>query len=119
MKTFITIAGFCLLCVTQVRAQWTVYDPAVHTQTILNGVQEIAKFIEVINNQVQQISALTEQVNEFKKYEGLFGDPSKVLLGTVRPLIDDLRKTEFRPLDIVSFFHCVVPGVFARRSPGR
>jgi len=26
---------------------------------------------------------------------------------------------ELRPLDIVSFFHCVVPGVFARRSPGR
>jgi membrane-associated HD superfamily phosphohydrolase len=94
MKRLITIAGLCLLCATQVRAQWTVYDPAVHTQTILNGVQEIAKFIEVINNQVQQISVLTEQVNEFKEYKGLFGDPSKVLLGTVRPLIDDLRKTE-------------------------
>jgi hypothetical protein len=94
MKKLITFTGLCLLCATQVRAQWTVYDPAVHTQTILNGVQEIAKFIEVINNQVQQISVLTEQVNEFKEYKGLFGDPSKVLLATVGPLVDDLRKTE-------------------------
>jgi hypothetical protein len=94
MKKLITLTGLCLLCVTKARAQWAVYDPAVHTQTILNGVQEIAKFVEVINNQVQQVQVLTEQVNEFKKYEGLFGDPSKVVLGTVKPLIDDLRKTE-------------------------
>jgi len=94
MKTFITIAGLCLLGVTPVRAQWTVYDPAVHTQIILNGVQEIAKFVQVINNQVQQIQTLTAQVNEFKKYESVFGDPSKVVLVTAPPLIDDLRKTE-------------------------
>ncbi len=39
--------------VAHVHAQWTVYDPAVHTQTILNTAQEIAKYIEMINNQVQ------------------------------------------------------------------
>lgn len=94
MKAIITLTGLCLLCATQVRAQWTVYDPAVHTQTILNGAQEIAKFVEVISKQVQQISVLTEQVNEFKKYERVFGDPSKVILNAVRPLIDDLRKNE-------------------------
>jgi len=38
MKKLITLTGLCLPCVTQVRAQWTVYDPAVHTQTILNGL---------------------------------------------------------------------------------
>ena len=101
MKTFITLAGFCLLCVTQVRAQWTVYDPAVHTQTILNGVQEIAKFVEVINNQVQQISALTEQVNEFKKYEGLFGDPSKPGMYVMRLkwLPGGMSRPHFHPHD--------------------
>ncbi len=94
MKTLIPLAGLSLLCASQVCAQWTVYDPAVHTQTILNGVQEIAKFVEVIGKQVQQISLLTEQVNEFKRYESVFGDPSKVLLSTAKPLIDDLRKSE-------------------------
>jgi hypothetical protein len=94
MKWLFALIGFGLLFATQVRAQWTVYDPAVHTQTILNGAQEIAKFVEVVNKQVQQITVLTEQVNEFKKYEALFGNPSKVILNQVRPLIDDLRKTE-------------------------
>ena len=48
----------------------------------------------MINNQVQQIQTLTDQLNEFKHYEDLFGDPKAVLLSTVQPLIDDLRKTE-------------------------
>ena len=94
MKTFITLTGLWLWCATHVHAQWTVYDPAVHTQTILNGAQEIAKFVQVIGKQVQQISLLTEQVNEFKKYEAVFGDPSRVTLNTVKPLVDDLRKAE-------------------------
>ena len=94
MKKIITLTGLSLLCATQVHAQWTVYDPTLHTQTLLNGVQEIAKFVEVINNQVEQIQVLNEQVNEFKKYEAVFGDPSQVILRTVNPLIEDLRRTE-------------------------
>jgi hypothetical protein len=76
------------------RAQWIVYDPASNIQQILDTAQEIAKYIEMIDNQVQQIQALTDQLNEFKHYEDLFGDPSKVLLSTLKPLTDDLRKTE-------------------------
>ena len=48
----------------------------------------------MINNQVQQIQTLTSQLNEFKHYEDLFGDPKSVFLATVKPLTDDLRKTE-------------------------
>ena len=29
----------------------------------------------MVNNQVQQIQTLTDQLNEFKHYEELFGDP--------------------------------------------
>jgi len=47
-----------------------------------------------IQNQVQQIQTLTDQLNEFKHYESLFGDPKAVLLSTVQPLIGDLKKTE-------------------------
>ena len=57
------------------RAQWIVYDPATTIQSIINTAQEIAKFVEVVNNQVQQIQTLTDQLNEFKHYEELFGDP--------------------------------------------
>jgi hypothetical protein len=43
---------------------------------------------------VQQIQKLTDQLNEFKHYEDLFGDAKAVVLTTVQPLVDDLRKTE-------------------------
>src|SRR5437667_11366060 len=94
MKTFIAITLVAIGVATSARAQWVVYDPTLHTQSILNTAQEIAKYIEMINNQVQQIQALTDQLNEFKHYEELFGDPKAVLLSTVKPLTDDLRKTE-------------------------
>jgi hypothetical protein len=48
----------------------------------------------MVNNQVQQIQTLTDQLDEFKHYEDLFGDPKRVLLSMVKPLTDDLRKTE-------------------------
>src|SRR6185436_9363151 len=94
MKKSIVLALTSLAVALPVHAQWVVYDPTLHTQSILNTAQEIAKYIEMINNQVQQIQALTDQLNEFKHYEELFGDPKAVLLSTVKPLTDDLRKTE-------------------------
>jgi cell division protein FtsL len=94
MKKFIALMLVTIGVATSARAQWVVYDPTLHTQSILNTAQEIAKYIEMINNQVQQIQTLTSQVNEFKHYEDLFGDPKSVLLATVKPLTDDLCKTE-------------------------
>ena len=94
MKKIIALTLVTLGVAVSARAQWIVYDPASNIQGILNTAQEIAKFVEVINNQVQQIQTLTDQLNEFKHYESLFGDPKAVLLSTVQPLVNDLRKTE-------------------------
>jgi hypothetical protein len=94
MKRLIALTLVTLGLTLSARAQWLVFDPTAQIQSILNTAQEVAQFVTMIENQVQQIQSLTEQLNEFKKYEGLFGDPSKVLLGTVGPLVDDLRKTE-------------------------
>lgn len=88
MKTLAAFVAFFLLCTDQLLAQWTVYDPAVHQQTILNGTQEIAKFVEVINNQISQINALTEQLNEFKHYKELFGDPAKISVGLTKASVE-------------------------------
>src|SRR5207245_10631078 len=82
MKKFIALTLATIGVATSARAQWVVYDPTLHTQSILNTAQEIAKYIEMINNQVQQIQTLTSQLNEFKHYEDLFGDPKSVLLAT-------------------------------------
>src|SRR5437899_5773483 len=94
MKKFIAITLMAIGVAISARAQWVVYDPTLHTQSILNTAQEIAKYIEMINNQVQQIQTLTDQFNEFKHYEELFGDPKAILLSAATPLADDLRKTE-------------------------
>ena len=48
----------------------------------------------MIDNQVQQIHTLTDQLNEFKNYEALFGNPSQVLLSMVAPLNADLQSLE-------------------------
>jgi hypothetical protein len=61
------------------RAQWIAYDPTLHTQSILNTAQEIAK------RRDDQQPGAANQLNEFKQYESLFGDPKAVLLTTVQP----------------------------------
>ena len=94
MKKFIALALVTVGVTVSARAQWIVFDPTMNVQSILNTAQEIAKYVEMIENQVQQIQALTDQLNEFKHYEDLFGDPRRVALSTVAPLMEDLRKTE-------------------------
>jgi hypothetical protein len=94
MKKLITLTGLCLFCATQARAQWTVYDPAVHSQQLISTAQEIAKFIEMINNQVEQISQLTEQVNTLHHYVDLFGNPASFAPASIASLTADLKKTE-------------------------
>jgi len=94
MKKFIALALVTLGITVSARAQWIVFDPTMNVQSIQNTAQEIAKYVEMINNQVQQIQTLIDQLNEFKHHEDLFGDPKAVLLTTVQPLVNDLRKTE-------------------------
>ncbi len=94
MKKFIALTLATIGFATSARAQWVVYDPTLHTQSILNTAQEIAKYVEMINNQAQQIQTLADQLGEFKHYEELFGDPKAILLSAAKPLADDLRRTE-------------------------
>ncbi len=94
MKKIIALTLLSVAFALPSRAQWIVFDPTMNVQSILNTAQEIAKYVEMINNQVQQIQALTDQLNEFKHYEDLFGDPKKVVVATVEPLVNDLRRSE-------------------------
>lgn len=94
MKKLIALTLVTVGLVASARAQWIVYDPVNNMQQILNAAEEIAKFVEVVNNQVQQIRTLDNQLSEFKNYAREFGIPSSVVLNTVQPLVTDLRKTE-------------------------
>lgn len=94
MKTILTLIA-ALAVMTAARAQWVVYDPAVHTQQILDQAQNIAKYVEMVNNQVQQINTLTSQLNELQRYNEAFGNPARLLEITgVNGLVRDLRRTE-------------------------
>ncbi len=94
MKRLIAVTLVTLGITVSARAQWVVFDPTAQIQSIINTAQEVAQFVTMIQNQVQQIQSLTDQLNEFKHYEDLFGDPKAVVLATVQPLVTDLRKTE-------------------------
>ncbi|MBK7998101.1 MAG: DUF4141 domain-containing protein [Verrucomicrobia bacterium] len=94
MKKLLTVMLATAGLASTARAQWVVYDPANTIQSVINTVQEVAKFVEVINHQVQQIKALEDQLTEFKHYESLFGDPKAVVLNTVQPLVTELRRAE-------------------------
>ena len=78
MKRIIIITAVALPLAFSARAQYIVYDPKSDIQQILDTAQQIAK-------QVEEIGVLTSQLNEFKNYESLFGNPSQVVLSMATP----------------------------------
>lgn len=94
MKTIRIFFASLMLWTASAHAQWIVYDPTLHTQEILDQAQNLAKYVEMVNNQVQQINTLTSQLKELEQYNKAFGDPSKLLQITgVNALVQDLRHT--------------------------
>ena len=94
MKKILIIAAIALPLAFSARAQWIVYDPTVNAEQIISEAENIAKYVEMIDNQVQQITTLGNQLSEFKNYESLFGNPSQVVLSMVAPLESDLQNLE-------------------------
>jgi hypothetical protein len=94
MKRMLIIIAAALLCAASSRAQYVVYDPALHTQNIIDQAQNIAKYVQMIDNQVQQINTLTSQLQQLQQYNQVFGNPSRILnLAGFTGLISDLRDT--------------------------
>jgi uncharacterized phage infection (PIP) family protein YhgE len=93
-RIFLLIAGALVSQATAI-AQWVVYDPTVHSQQIVDQAQNIAKYVEMINNQIEQINTLTSQLQELQNYNKAFGDPAKLLdISGVKGLVRELRKGE-------------------------
>ncbi len=94
MKRMFTVIAVSLLCAASGRAQYIVYDPALHTQGILDEAENIAKYVQMIDNQVQQISTMTSQLQQLQQYNQVFGNPSQILnLAGFTSLISDLQDT--------------------------
>jgi hypothetical protein len=90
MKKVIILAALSLIASTQ--AQYIVYDPTMNTQQIIDQAESIAKYAEMIGNQVQQINTLTSQLQQLERYNAAFGNPAAVLQVTgVTGLVQDLE----------------------------
>ncbi|MGA3282891.1 MAG: hypothetical protein ABSD57_00330 [Verrucomicrobiota bacterium] len=94
MKKLIAAIVIALPLAFSARAQWIVYDPTMNIEQILDQAENIAKYVTMIDNQVQQIDTLTSQLSEFKNYESLFGNPSQVVLSMIPALDSDLQNIE-------------------------
>lgn len=81
MKRIIIITGLAVigLAPDKAHAQWIVEDPAAIAQSATQHLAEVAKFKEMIDNQLDQINLLTSQLNEVTAYVDAFGDPSSLL----------------------------------------
>jgi hypothetical protein len=94
MKRLLIVIAAALLCAASSRAQYIVYDPTSNIQNIMNQAVNAAKYVQMIENQIQQINTLTSQLNELQHYNQVFGNPSQILnLAGFTDLITDLHDT--------------------------
>src|ERR1700719_2603903 len=94
MRTIRALITVSLLSVASANAQYIVYDPTSNIQNIIDQAVNVAKYVQMIENQVQQITTLTSQLNELQHYNQIFGDPSKIIdLAGFTGLVTDLQNT--------------------------
>ena len=67
MKKLIVAALIALPLAFSARAQWIVYDPTVNIEQILDQAENIAKYVQMIDNQVQQIHNARRPVERVQK----------------------------------------------------
>lgn len=60
-------------------AQFIVNDPVAVAQSAVQHNIELAQYVEMVSNQVEQINLLTSQLSEVTAYVEAFGDPSSLL----------------------------------------
>ena len=53
--------------------------PGCDAQDAANQAANLAKYVEMVNNQVTQINTLTQQLNQIAAYTKAFGDPAQLL----------------------------------------
>jgi len=68
-----------LLMTVQARAQVIVEDPVSIAQDAINQVINLGQYVEMVNNQVQQITTMTQQLEQIQAYTRAAGDPAQVL----------------------------------------
>ena len=60
-------------------AQVVVIDPTAIARAQANHAVDLAKYVQMVNNQVTQINTLTQQLQQIQAYVKAFGDPEQLL----------------------------------------
>jgi hypothetical protein len=81
MKRIILIAGLAVIGFAphKTNAQVVVEDPIAIAQSATQHAIDLAKYVEMISKQVEQINLLTSQLQQVTAYVEAFGDPSALL----------------------------------------
>jgi hypothetical protein len=88
--------SFAILLITAplLPAQIVVTDPIAHSLTRIDHAQDIAKYVQMIDNQVRQINTLTQQLQQIQAYVKAFGNPAQLLnIVGANQLISSLQQT--------------------------
>ena len=78
MKLILSLTVLIFTAAT-LRAQVVVTKPVSDILSQTLHAEDIAKTVQMINNQMQQINTLTQQLQQIQSYVKAFGDPSKLL----------------------------------------
>jgi hypothetical protein len=93
MKLTSLIIAF-LITASLASAQVVVTDPIAHSLTTIDHAQDIAKYVQMIDNQVRQINTLTQQLQQIQAYVKAFGNPAQLLnIVGANQLISSLQQT--------------------------
>jgi hypothetical protein len=90
------IAPLAILLITGqlLPAQVVVTDPIAHSLTRIDHAQDIAKYVQMIDNQLRQINTLTQQLQQIQAYVKAFGNPAQLLnIVGANQLISSLQQT--------------------------
>src|ERR1700677_2865818 len=78
MKYLISLA-ILIAAAPLVRAQEVVTDPVSDALNEEMHLEDLAKYVQMVENQVQQIETLTQELEQVEAYVKAFGDPSQIL----------------------------------------
>jgi len=93
MKPSLTLATF-FASASLLSAQVVVIDPTAIAHAQANHVVDLAKYVQMVNNQVTQINTLTQQLQQIQAYVKAFGNPEQLLnIVGANQLIGSLQRT--------------------------
>ena len=94
MKFISSIIAALLFVAPITHAQVVVIDPAQIANNQANHLVDLAKYIEMVNNQIKQITTMTQELQQVTAYVKAFGDPATLLNITgANQLVSSLKQT--------------------------